>query len=261
MLSSLTGSPVFILNCLACFTGPAVEAVGADVQGRLTPPGRPKETSLLARRFRPAAPMTFFLLALGICLLVAGAEGLVRGASQIATGLGISPLVVGLRVVALGTSAPEPAVSMRSSPVGQTELALGNVVGSNIFNVLFILGLTALIAPLAVSAQPVHLDVPLGIGAAGMLLLAMDGPVGRGAGLCWSTGSSPARSYLSSSPGRGPRKTSGWRGRRLGPRCLRASDIGASIEHRGIGRTCPARAWGPLDRERRRCHCSAPRRE
>jgi cation:H+ antiporter len=128
--------------------------------------------------------MTILLLAAGILLLVAGAEGLVRGASQIATGMGISPLVVGLTVVALGTSAPELAVGVGSSLAGQTELALGNVVGSNIFNVLFTLGLTALVAPIAVSAQLVRLDVPLGIGAAvGTLLLAMDGTVSRIDGL------------------------------------------------------------------------------
>lgn len=124
--------------------------------------------------------MTILLLSAGILLLVAGAEALVRGASQIATGVGISPLVVGLTVVALGTSAPELAVSIGSSLSGQTELALGNVVGSNIFNVLFTLGVTALIAPIAVSAQLVRLDVPLGIGAAvGTLLLAMDGTISR----------------------------------------------------------------------------------
>ena len=124
--------------------------------------------------------MPLVLLSAGILLLVAGAEGLVRGASKIATGVGISPLVVGLTVVALGTSAPEMAVSVGSSLGGQTELALGNVVGSNIFNVLFTLGLTALIAPIAVSAQLVRLDVPLGIAAAvGTLLLALDGTIGR----------------------------------------------------------------------------------
>jgi cation:H+ antiporter len=123
--------------------------------------------------------MTILLLTAGILLLVAGAEALVRGASQIATGIGISPLVVGLTVVALGTSAPELAVSVGSSLSGQTELALGNVVGSNIFNVLFTLGLTALVAPLAVSNQLVRLDVPLGIGAAvGTLLVALDGTIG-----------------------------------------------------------------------------------
>lgn len=128
--------------------------------------------------------MAVLILTVGVVLLITGAEGLVRGASQIATGLGISPLVVGLTVVALGTSAPELAVSVGASLGGKTELALGNVVGSNIFNVLLTLGLTALLAPIAVSARLVRLDVPLGIGAAvGTLLLAMDGTVGRADGL------------------------------------------------------------------------------
>jgi len=123
--------------------------------------------------------MVILFLTAGILLLVAGAEVLVRGAFQIAAGVGISPLVVGLTVVALGTSAPELAVSIGSSLSGQTALAPGNVVGSNISNVPFTLGLTALIAPLAVSAQLVRLDVPLGIGAAvGTLLLAIDGTIG-----------------------------------------------------------------------------------
>lgn len=126
---------------------------------------------------------TLFLVA-GIVLLVIGAEGFVRGASRLATGLGISPLVVGLTVVALGTSAPEGAVSVGASLGGQPEMALGNVVGSNIFNVLLTLGLTALLTPLAVASRLVRLDVPLGIGAAvGVLLLAMDGTIGRGDGL------------------------------------------------------------------------------
>ncbi|WP_103029580.1 calcium/sodium antiporter [Salinibacter altiplanensis] len=128
--------------------------------------------------------MAVLLLVAGIMLLVIGAEGLVRGASEIATGLGISPLVVGLTVVALGTSAPEGAVSVGASLGGQPEMALGNVVGSNIFNVLLTLGLTALLTPLAVSARLVRLEVPLGIGAAvGVLLLAMDGTIGQGDGL------------------------------------------------------------------------------
>lgn len=102
--------------------------------------------------------MAVLFLVAGLVLLVAGAEGLVRGASQIATGVGISPLVVGLTVLALGTSAPEGAVSVGASLGGQPEMALGNVVGSNIFNVLLTLGLTALLRPLAVSARLVRLE-------------------------------------------------------------------------------------------------------
>lgn len=92
---------------------------------------------------------------------------------------GISPLVIGLTVVAFGTSAPELAVSLKSSLNGQADIAVGNVIGSNIFNILFILGLSALIAPLIVSSQLIRLDVPLMIGASVlMLLLGLDGVIG-----------------------------------------------------------------------------------
>lgn len=122
--------------------------------------------------------MVLLLLA-GLVLLVAGAEALVRGASRLALGTGLSPLVVGLTVVAFGTSAPELAVSIGSSLSGQSGLALGNVVGSNIFNVLFILGLSALLTPLIAHTQLVRLDVPIGIGVAGIVLvMAVDGVVG-----------------------------------------------------------------------------------
>jgi cation:H+ antiporter len=121
----------------------------------------------------------FVLLGVGLALLVAGAELFVRGAARLAILLGISPLVIGLTVVALGTSAPEIAVSMQASADGQGDLALGNVIGSNIFNVLFILGLSALLLPLIVSQQLVRLDVPVMV-AAGFLLivLAIDGRLG-----------------------------------------------------------------------------------
>ncbi|MGL5287390.1 MAG: calcium/sodium antiporter [Aeromonas sp.] len=116
--------------------------------------------------------MTTVWLVLGLVCLVIGAEVLVRGASRLASALGISPLVVGLTVVAFGTSAPELAVSVQSALAGQAGIAVGNVVGSNIFNVLFILGLSALIVPLTVSMQLVRLDVPLMI-AASLLVLIM----------------------------------------------------------------------------------------
>ncbi len=120
------------------------------------------------------------LLILGLILLVVGAEMLVRGASRLATAVGISPLVVGLTVVAFGTSSPELAVSVQSAFSGQADLALGNVVGSNVFNVLFILGLSALITPLVVSQQLVRLDVPVMIGVSVLLLLlSLDGLIGR----------------------------------------------------------------------------------
>ena len=120
--------------------------------------------------------MTVVLFVLGIVLLIGGAELLVRGASRLARGFGISPLVVGLTVVAYGTSSPELAVSVRSALAGQTDLALGNVVGSNIFNVLFILGLSAIVTPLIVPQQIVRLDVPIMIGVTLLtLIFSLDG--------------------------------------------------------------------------------------
>ena len=115
----------------------------------------------------------------GLVALVAGADLLVRGASRLALSFGISPLVVGLTIVAFGTSAPEMAVSAGAVLNGQTGLAMGNVVGSNIFNVLFILGLSALITPLVVHVQLIRQEVPIMIGASLLVLvLALDGTLG-----------------------------------------------------------------------------------
>ncbi|HEY5674123.1 MAG TPA: calcium/sodium antiporter [Malonomonas sp.] len=127
---------------------------------------------------------TAILFGLGLVALVVGAELLVRGASRLAMLAGISPLVVGLTVVAFGTSSPELGVSVTSAYSGQAAIAVGNVVGSNICNVLLILGLSALVAPLVVAQQLVRIEVPLMIGASLlMLLLALDGVVGRFDGL------------------------------------------------------------------------------
>jgi cation:H+ antiporter len=108
----------------------------------------------------------------GLVALVVGAELLVRGASKLAFSFGISPLVVGLTIVAMGTSAPEVAVSVGAVMGGQTDIAVGNVVGSNIFNVLFILGVSALIVPLVVHAQVIRQELPIMLGAA-LLLVVM----------------------------------------------------------------------------------------
>lgn len=123
-------------------------------------------------------------MAAGLVLLVLGGEMLVRGASRLAALAGISPLVIGLTIVAFGTSAPELAVSLKAAYSGQTDIAVGNVVGSNIFNVLFILGISAIISPLVVSSRLVRLDVPLMIAACvASLLLGLDGALGRIDGL------------------------------------------------------------------------------
>lgn len=116
----------------------------------------------------------------GLVLLVLGAEWLVKGAARLAAGFGVAPLVIGLTVVAFGTSAPELAVSVSAAYSDSADIALGNVVGSNICNILLILGLSALIAPLVVHRQLVILDVPLMVGISVLvLLLGLDGAIGR----------------------------------------------------------------------------------
>lgn len=116
----------------------------------------------------------------GLALLILGADWLVRGASGLAAKIGISPLVVGLTVVAFGTSAPEMAVSVQSSLAGQADIAVGNVVGSNIFNILLILGISAVITPLVVQQQLIRLDVPLMIGVSLLVyFMSLDGVIGR----------------------------------------------------------------------------------
>jgi cation:H+ antiporter len=121
---------------------------------------------------------------LGLGALTVGAELMVRGASRLALTLGISPLVVGLTVVAFGTSAPEMAVSVGAALDGAGDIAVGNVVGSNIANVLLILGLSALIVPLAVNEQIIRQEIPIMIGASLLLVvMAMDGRFSPGEGM------------------------------------------------------------------------------
>jgi cation:H+ antiporter len=119
----------------------------------------------------------------GLVALVVGADLLVRGASRLALSFGISPLVVGLTIVAFGTSAPEMAVSVNAVLDGKGDLSIGNVVGSNIFNVLFILGISALITPLLVHMQLIRQEVPIMLGASLLLVvLSLDGRLSMGDG-------------------------------------------------------------------------------
>ena len=97
----------------------------------------------------------------GVALLYFGAEFLVRGGVRIATGLGVTPLVIGLTLVAFATSAPELVVSVTGALRGSGDLAVGNVVGSNICNIALILGATALLCPLPVRSQLLRFDMPL----------------------------------------------------------------------------------------------------
>ncbi len=123
---------------------------------------------------------TFLLFALGVGLLLVGADWLVAGATRIARIMNVSPLVIGLTVVAFGTSLPEAAVTVSAALNGVTDVALGNIVGSNIFNVLLILGIAAAIAPLFVGSQLIRQEVPIMIGAS-LLLAALiaDGLLSR----------------------------------------------------------------------------------
>ncbi|AGF76855.1 K+dependent Na+ exchanger related-protein [Desulfocapsa sulfexigens DSM 10523] len=141
--------------------------------------------------------MAILFFITGLIFLIVGAEALVRGSSRLAAAVGISPLVIGLTVVAFGTSSPELAVSIKSALSNQASLAVGNVIGSNIFNVLFILGLSALIVPLSVSQQLVRLDVPLMITiSVVVLVLSLDGIFSRTDGLMLVTGLATYISFL-----------------------------------------------------------------
>lgn len=124
--------------------------------------------------------MTWLLLVVGLVLLVIGADLLVKGAARLASNFGVPALVVGLTVVAFGTSAPELAVSVKAAYSGQAELAIANVVGSNIINILFILGLSAAIAPLLISRQLIRQDVPIMVALSAVAVyMAYDGSINR----------------------------------------------------------------------------------
>ncbi len=127
-------------------------------------------------------------IVVGLVLLVWGGELLVRGAVALAASFRISPLVIGLTVVAFGTSAPELGVSLQAAVSGNADVAVGNVVGSNIINVLLILGAAALVTPLIVSSQLVRLDVPLMIAASVAVWgFASDGQIERWEGVVMFT--------------------------------------------------------------------------
>ena len=123
---------------------------------------------------------TLLMLVGGLGVLTIGAELLVKGSSRLAAAVGVSPLVIGLTIVAYGTSTPELVVSIQSGMRGQDDVAVANVVGSNIFNILLILGSCAAVSPLHVSAQLIRLDVPIMIGASLLACaLAFDGRIGK----------------------------------------------------------------------------------
>ncbi|TNE89483.1 MAG: calcium/sodium antiporter [Deltaproteobacteria bacterium] len=133
-----------------------------------------------SRRRQGALLVDWLFVVCGLALLVAGGEGLVRGASGLAALAKVSPAVIGLTVVAAGTSMPEFVVSLQAAVEGSPGLAVGNVVGSNLFNLAAILGLTALVRPLAILGNTVRLEWPVLVVAVCLLhLLARDGSVDR----------------------------------------------------------------------------------
>lgn len=121
----------------------------------------------------------YFLFIIGLVTLVIGAELLVRGSSRLAASFGVLPLVIGLTIVAIGTASPEIAVSVQAATSGQADLTLGNVLGSNIFNILFILGFTALISPIVIAEQLIRKEAPLMLGISVLVfLMAFDSNLG-----------------------------------------------------------------------------------
>ena len=124
-----------------------------------------------------------------LALLYFGAEGLVRGSASLALRLGLTPLVVGLTVVAMGTSMPEVMVSVKAALAGRGDLAVGNVLGSNLFNVGVILGFTAVISPMKVQSQLIKVDAPVMVGVCLLApLLLWDGVVSLWEGVCLLAG-------------------------------------------------------------------------
>lgn len=115
----------------------------------------------------------------GLVILILGADLLLRGATRLAAAFGISPLAIGLTIVAIGTASPEIAVSLQAAVHGQGDLTLGNVLGSNIFNILFILGVTAIVAPIVIAEQLIRMDAPIMLAVSILVLaLALDGNIG-----------------------------------------------------------------------------------
>lgn len=120
----------------------------------------------------------------GLVVIIVGAELLLRGASRIAAQLGVKPILIGMTVVALGTSAPELAVGITATLEGKGDLAVGNIAGTNILNILFILGLSAWIMPLPLQLQSIRLDVPVMIASSvALFVMAWDRVLSRIEGL------------------------------------------------------------------------------
>lgn len=141
------------------YRGQVSSATDADITNRIQADGpifAGDKVNLMSNLF-----VLFAMLAAGLVLLIAGAEGLVRGGRSIGLRLGLTPLFIGLTIVACGTSAPELLVSISAALQGKGDISIGNVVGSNIFNIAVILGLTALLMPIRIHLPVIRIDIPI----------------------------------------------------------------------------------------------------
>lgn len=152
--------------------------------------------------------VNLLLVLTGLALLAMGAEGLVRGSSSIALRMGVAPLVIGLTIVAFGTGSPELFISVEASLRGNSGIALGNVIGSNISNIALVLGVAAVVRPMQVRSELIRREVPIMI-AVTLLLCALlsDGELGRPDGILMFAGSIAytAFNYYSARRTRDPR--------------------------------------------------------
>ena len=124
--------------------------------------------------------MEYVLLILGLALLIKGADFFVDGASSIAAKLRVPPLIIGLTVVSFGTSAPEAAIGISASVSGGSAISLGNIIGSNLFNLLAVVGITSLVIPLTAESDVIKRDMPVNIFATGALAITViDGVIKR----------------------------------------------------------------------------------
>ena len=155
------------------------------------------------------------LILAGLAGLLVGAELLVRGASALAAGLGIRPIVIGLTVVSLGTSLPELAIGIDAARQGSPGLAVGNIVGTNLINLLFILGLAALLRPISFARPTLRFDPPAMTAASlALWLLALDGRLTRGDGIGLGVAGSPTPPASSGRAARSRRRRLRWGRRR-----------------------------------------------
>lgn len=146
--------------------------------------------TLLAISFSTGSmPLNIVLLVIGVIIVLKGADWLTDGAVSVASRAGVSQMVIGLTIVAMGTSMPELCVSLVSAIKGTSDLAVGNVVGSNIFNTLLIVGCSAMVAPVVVRRQTVRKDFPFAVAASAlMLIFALDNDISRADSLCLLVG-------------------------------------------------------------------------